>query len=101
MTALADELARATEFQPDALAEYQENRTIAAWIQESHRIAMDFAYAADRVEFVSADAVDAGTIAATAVPTVSANYREEARKIARHRLALAALRLMDVLPREW
>lgn len=101
VTALADELARATEFQPDALTEYQENHTIASWIQESHRIAVEFAYAADRIEFVSTDAVDAGKIAATAVPPVSANYREEAHKIARRRLALAALRLMDVLPRQW
>jgi hypothetical protein len=100
VTALADELARAPELQPATLKEYRENRTIASWIQESHRIAVDFAYAADRVKFVSADAVESGKIPATAVPAVTADYVDEARTIARRRLALAALRLADVLPQQ-
>lgn len=94
---LADKLACAPELQPAALPEYQTNRTAAAWVRESHQLAVDFAYAANRVEFVSTDAVDAGPIPAQAIPAVTAEYAAEARKIAHRRLALAAWRLLDVL----
>ncbi len=99
--ALADELARDPDLQPAALPERRRHRTLASWVRESHRIAVDFAYAANRVQFAHADAVESGKTPAAAIPAIAPDYLEAAQGIARRRLALAALRLADVLPRKW
>jgi len=101
LTAFADELATAPELQAALLAEYGTNKTIAAWVQESFRVAVDFAYAEDHVQFVRADAVAAGKVPRSAIPSLTAAYSREAREIAQRRLALAAWRLRDELKRAW
>ena len=101
VAALADDLVAASELQPVALAEYQTNKTIAAWTQESYRVAVDFAYADDRVQFVRADAVDSGAVSPSAIPSLTADYIRQAREIARRRVALAGLRLSDELRQAW
>jgi hypothetical protein len=99
--AAADELAAAPELQPTALKEYQEHRTIPAWVQESFRVAVNFAYAEDHVRFVHSDALASGSVPASAIPALSPEYIHEARQIARHRVALAAWRLADELRQAW
>lgn len=99
--ALADELAHAPHLQRAVLTERRRHRSLASWVRESQRIAVDFAYAADRVQFVHADAVESGNAPSTAIPAVTTDYLEAAQEIARRRLALAALRLADTLPKRW
>jgi hypothetical protein len=83
------------------LKELQENRTIPAWVQESFRVAVDFAYAEDRVQFVFADALAAGNVVPSSIPALTPEYVQQARQIARRRLALAAWRLGDELRGAW
>ena len=99
--ALADELGAAPDLQPGALREYQENRTIAFLVQESYRVAVDFAYAEERVQFVDSGTLASGSVSPSAIPFLKADYAREARKIARRRLALAARRLADELKQVW
>lgn len=101
VTALADELAHAPHLQRATLKERRRNRSIASWVRESHRIAVDFSYAADCIQFVPASAVESGEVASAAIPAVTTDYLDAAREIARRRLALAALRLADTLPKRW
>ena len=98
---LADELAASPELQRAALPEYQTHKTIAPWVQESFRIAVDFAYSEDHVQYVRGDAVASGKVARSAIPALSADYVREAQKLARRRLALAAWRLSDELQGAW
>jgi hypothetical protein len=97
----AAELAAAPELQRAGLEELQDNRTIPAWVQESFRVAVNFAYAADRMQFVHADALAAGSVSPSAIPALRPEYVREARQIARRRLALAAWRLGDELGGAW
>jgi hypothetical protein len=99
--ALADELGAAPDLQPAALKEYCANRTIAAWVQESFRVAVELAYAEERVQYVHADAVASGAVAPSAIPMLKEDYVRDAKKIARRRIALAAWRLVDELKPGW
>lgn len=101
ITALADELTAAPELKVETLKEYREHKTIAAWVQESFRYAVDFAYAEDRLQFVHSDALDSGKVSEAAIPILKADYIAEARKIACRRLVLAAQRLSDELKPAW
>ncbi len=98
---LADQLAAAPELQRAALKEYQAHRTIPAWVQESYRVAVDFAYAEDRVQFVDSATLASGGISPSAIPSLKAAYVREAGQIARRRIALAAWRLADDLKQAW
>ncbi len=99
VVALADQLAAAPELKPALMKEYQADQTIASWVQESFRVAVDFAYAEEQVQCVEAAEVKAGKIAASAIPKLKPEYLTEARKLAHRRLALAAQRIADELKR--
>ena len=101
VAALADQLAAAPELQPASLSECQQRKTIPSWGQESHLLAVNFAYAEDRIQFADAVAVRSGKVAASAIPALKEDYVREARQIARRRLALAAWRLADELKGAW
>jgi len=101
VAALADQLATAPELQPARLNEYQAHRTIDSWVQESYQLAVNFAYAADRIQFVDAADVKSGKVADSAIPALKDDYLRDARQIARRRLALAAWRLNDALKPAW
>jgi len=95
---LADELEKLkATFSP----EYREDKTIPAWVQESFRAAVSFAYAEDRVRYAHLDAVKKGKIPDSEIPALSLQYITEARDIAHLRLALAGQRLADELKKVW
>lgn len=101
ITALADQLSRAPELAPARLPEYAAHKTVASWVLESHEIAKNFAYAADRVQYADWKAFSAGKLPASAVPKLKPDYVSEAHTVAQRRLALAGQRLADVLQQVW
>ena len=70
-------------------------------MQESFELAVNFAYAEDRIQFVDVAEVKSGKVATSAIPALKDDYLQESRQIARRRLALAALRLADELKGAW
>jgi hypothetical protein len=94
---LADSLSAAPDLKPTELPEYRENKSIASWVQESHRAAVDFAYAEERLQFPLSSAYASGEAVALAPPALKPEYIEGAKKIAHRRLVLAAQRLTDEL----
>ena len=101
VAALADQITAAPELQPARLNEYREHRTFVGWGQESYQVAVNFAYAEDRIRFVDAAEVRSGKVPASAIPVLKDDYLRDARKIARRRLALAAWRLAGELKGTW
>jgi hypothetical protein len=101
VAALADSLSAAPEFQANRLREYQENKSIPAWVQESFRAAVDFAYAENRVELAHFNRQPSSNNPSSAIPALKADYIEGARKIAHRRLVLAAQRVVDELKQVW
>lgn len=97
ITSLANRLAAAPALKPAALKEYRTDLTIAAWVQESYRAAVEFAYAPARVRYVRAEMLAAKTPAPPEVPMLSKDYVAGAKEIADRRLALAGQRLADTL----
>ncbi len=97
VASLADELRADANLKPSAMPEYRK-KTIAAWVQESFRDAVNVAYSKD-VQYVHADDLESGKIAASEVPALKAEYIDDAQKIARRRLVLAGERLKDELKR--
>lgn len=95
---LADEL---TKLNAKSSAAYNEHITIPAWVQESFRAAVDFAYAETRVQYAHADDLRAGKIQEEEIPALAFEYIREAREIAERRLALAGERLAGELKRVW
>jgi hypothetical protein len=81
--------------------EYRDHTTIPAWVQESFRAAVNFAYAENRVRYAHVDDLKKGTISESEIPTLSPDYITEARAIAQRRLALAGQRLADELKKVW
>jgi hypothetical protein len=101
VAALADQLSAAPELQPARLKELLQHTTITAWMQESFELAVNFAYAEDRIQFVDGAEVRSGKVEASAIPVLRDDYLREARQIARRRLALAAWRLADAFKGAW
>ncbi|HOX56265.1 MAG TPA: S1/P1 nuclease [Candidatus Paceibacterota bacterium] len=99
--ALADSLAAAPELQPARLPEYQQNRAIPAWVQETYRVAVDFSYAENRVKWALATDVKSGKVPTSAVPALTADYVRDTQTAMRRRLAIAGLRLRDALKQAW
>jgi hypothetical protein len=97
IASLADELGANPALKPGAMKEYEADRTIPAWVQESFRAAVDFAYAPDRIQYARAEDLAAKRITPADVPMVSKAYADGAKEIAQRRLALAGQRLMDTL----
>lgn len=98
---LADMLAAAPELQPARMPEYDRNRAIPAWVQETYRVAVDFSYAEDRVTWALAEDVKSGKVPTSAIPALTADYVRDTQTAMRRRLALAGLRLTDALKQTW
>jgi len=101
VTALANELTRAPELQPGRLPEYYQNRTIPAWVQETFQVAVNFAYAEDRVQYALSADVKSGKVPSSAIPALKPDYIRDTRVVAHRRLALAGRRLTDALKQTW
>jgi len=97
ISALANDLAAAPELRPEKLREYKSGKTVAAWAREGHQIAANFAYSEKHINLVLKSDVESGKVAQSDIPKMSSEYASEAERIARRRLALAALRLTDAL----
>jgi hypothetical protein len=101
VAALADKISADPELKPALMKEYQQDKTVASWVQEGFRIAVNFAYSEKHVQFVHLDDLKSGKISASSIPTMSEDYVSQARKIAHRRIALAGQRLTDELKRIW
>lgn len=98
---LADKLTADPELKPELMKEYQEDKTIAAWVQEGYRAAVDFAYSEDHIKYVREEDLKSGKVKLSAIPQMSADYEKGARKIAYRRVVLAGQRLTDTLKQVW
>jgi hypothetical protein len=101
LAALADQLGAAPELQPGRLPEYRQHRSIDSWMREGFELAVNFAYAEDHIQFADMAEVKSGKVAASAIPVLRDEYLQEARRIVRRRIALAAWRLGDELKGAW
>ena len=101
IAAIAHQLETNPKLKPDEFPEYRQNQTIPAWVQEGHRIAVNFAYAEDRVQFVDIDKVHSGTVKDADIPILRGDYISEAGRIAQQRFVLAARRAADALKQIW
>ncbi len=99
--ASAARLAAAANLQPARLKEYQQDGTVPAWVQESFRDAVAFAYAEDKLEYVNEQDLKSGKVRASAVPKLRAEYVAGAKEIADRRVVLAGQRLADALKQVW
>lgn len=94
---VADRISADPELKPTALKEYAVDKTIHSWVQESFRIAVNFAYASNQVQFAHLSDVKSGKISASDIPVLRKEYIHEAERIAQRRIALAGQRLADEL----
>lgn len=101
ITKLTDDLIGDSELQTSVAKEYAENKTIASWVQEGYRAAVNFAYAEDHVKFVHLEDLGSKKLSASAIPLLKPDYISGSQKIARRRLVLAGQRLVDVLKEVW
>ena len=81
--------------------ELEEDRTIASWVQESFRVAVDFAYDGGRLRFVHDADVNGGKVKPEQIPKLSDRYIAAAHEVARERIFLAAQRLLTELHQSW
>jgi len=81
--------------------EFEDDKTIASWVQESFRAAVHSAYSDATLPFANEDDVKSGKVMQGDIPKLSAAYITEAHQIARRRLLLAAERLSVELKRVW
>jgi hypothetical protein len=96
ISALADALAT-PELRTRILEKYRQNGTVLSWAREGQQVAAEFAYAQDRIDLVLEADVTSKKIARAQIPKLSSDYNSEAERIARERLALASLRLTDLM----
>jgi len=86
-TASDRKLKRATQ------RDFEQHKGIASWVQESFRIAADFAYQGGHLPFVYDADLNSGKVKPEQIPRLSHEYISEAHEIARQRILLAAQRL--------
>lgn len=97
IASLANALMASPALKLSALPEYRDDKTIASWVQEGFRIAVDFAYSEDHVRYVRIDAIESGKVSASEIPVMSSDYIGTAHEIANRRMVLAGARLADEL----
>lgn len=101
IVALTDEISSDPALKPSAMKEYKTDKTIASWVQEGFRIAVNFAYSPNHIHYVHLEDLESGKTPETAIPKMSSDYVAKAKSIANRRLALAGQRLTDVLKKVW
>ncbi|MGZ4974059.1 MAG: S1/P1 nuclease [Limisphaerales bacterium] len=79
----------------------EQDKTIPSWVQESFRIAVNFAYQGGNLPFVHESDLKSGKVARSQIPQLTPQYISEAHDIARQRLLLAADRLTVQLKPVW
>jgi hypothetical protein len=73
--------------------DFQRDKTVASWVQESFHTAVEFAYQGGNLPFVHDDDLKSGKVQHSQIPQLPDDYISEAHKIAERRLRLAADRL--------
>lgn len=99
--ALADKISSDPKLKPAAMKEYRDDKTVMSWVREGWQIAVNFAYATNRVQYAHSDDLKSGKISESAIPVLKADYIRDAKKIADRRIALAGQRLADELKRDF
>jgi hypothetical protein len=79
----------------------EQHKTISSWVQESHRLATDFAYQGGRLRFAHQADLDSGKVGRSQIPKLSLEYVSQAHEVAERRLILAAQRLSRELNQSW
>ncbi|MBI5382136.1 MAG: S1/P1 nuclease [Opitutae bacterium] len=97
----ADALEKTPELAREKLAELAQATSVAAWVQESHQVALRYAYGVEGKKPANMKAFAAGKIPASAVPVLPPAYVKKAGEVAQRQLALAGWRLTEVLKRVW
>lgn len=81
--------------------EFEQDKTIASWVQESFRLAVNFAYSGGNLPFAHESDVKDGKVSHDQIPKLTPAYISEAHEIARRRLLLASERELVVLKQVW
>jgi hypothetical protein len=81
--------------------DFDNDKTIASWVQESFHIAVEFAYQGGRLPFAHESDVNSGKVKPEQIPKLTRGYISEAHNIARQRAFLAAQRLSAELNGVW
>ena len=81
--------------------ELEQHKTISSWVQESYRMATDFAYQGGRLRFAHQADLNSGKVERGQIPQLSPQYVSQAHEAAERRLILAAQRLSNELNQVW
>jgi len=98
---VADNIAKAPQYNPSNLPEYKSDQTIKSWADESFSAAVTFAYAEGNLKFADWKAYNAGKVPAAEVPRLKSTYILNANDIARRRVSLAGRRLAEILKKSF
>jgi hypothetical protein len=99
VAALADGLDANPPVKPEQMKGYR--KPIPDWVQESYRLAVEFAYSEDRVRLTYSEGRGSRRDSTAQLSAVTSDYNERAKAIMRERLFLAGQRLADELKRVW
>lgn len=97
LLATVQEIEAAPELARSALPQIVEHPDPAAWTEEGHLLAKQFAYLDGSLPFADYKAFETGMLPADQIPLLPADYEAQARTLARQQAAIAAHRLADVL----
>ena len=98
---LADNIARAPQYDPRNLPEYKNDVTTRSWADESFSAAVTFAYAEGNLKFADWKNYNSGKLSAAEVPHLKSTYVINANDVARRRVSLAGKRLGEMLKKSF
>jgi len=94
---VADNIAKAPQYDPSNLPEYKSDVTIRSWADESFVAAVNFAYAEGNLKFADWRSYNSGKTASAEIPHLKSTYIINANDVARRRVSLAGRRLAEIL----
>ncbi len=94
---LAGDILRDARCDPEKRDDYLKHKTFPEWAEESHDLAVSFVYLDGNISTALMKDYQSKKITVSDVPGVPPMYLENARDVARVRVALAGARLADVL----
>jgi len=92
---LATDVTSDPNLAPEKLAQMKQDASFRSWADESHEYGIAFAYLNGRLRSASMSQFDAKEISADQVPGLPPGYEQNARLVARRRVAMAGYRLAD------
>jgi len=94
---LAGDITRDARNDLEKQDDYRKHKTFPQWAEESHDLAVSFAYLDGHLSTGTMKEYQSKTLSASDVPPAPPMYLENARDVARLRVALAGARLSDIL----